>query len=116
MAQCEFAGGIKNVRGTLTKNVHYFKGEKMITRVVASVRGGKQRLYLRKYTERQAPLSQKEMAARNRFREMALRLNALTDEQKQQYQNEWKRDRYKFNAKTYKTLRGYIMARMYAEK
>ena len=65
--------------------------------------------------ERKAPLSEKEIGARNKFTIVSRQIMNLTDEQRQQYSNEWRAAKYKFNGKKYNTLRGYIMARLYAE-
>ena len=65
--------------------------------------------------KRQAALSKKEIGARNKFTIVSRQIMNLTDEQRQQYAKEWKAAKYKYNGKKYNTLRGYIMARLYAE-
>ena len=65
--------------------------------------------------KRQAALSKKEIGARNKFTIVSRQIMNLTDEQRQQYANDWRAAKYKFNGKKYVTLRGYIMARLYAE-
>ena len=114
MANCEFAGGIKNVRGTLNKVTYFSNGKKVTRSVVASVRGGKQRLYLRTYRERSTPISEKEKLIRTRFSAATIYWNSLFDEQKQRFQDEYKRSKCMFNGKKYKTLRGYVIARFFA--
>lgn len=115
MANCDFAHGLTGVRGTLSKKVYYDKGVKHVTRVVATYRNGKQRVYIRQDRQRSTPVSQNEMKARERFAQVAEQLKNLTEEQKQNYSREMRKDKCKFNGKTYKSLRGYIMARMHAE-
>ena len=114
MANCEFAGGIKNVRGTLSKKVIFDRGEKITRIVTASVRGGKQRVYIRDIRQRTTPISEREKCARTQFAAANTYWLSLTDEQKKTYQSEWKRSNYKFNGKKYATLRGYVIARFYA--
>jgi len=57
-----------------------------------------------------------ELAARSRFAQISQTLNNLTEEQRTRYAQEWQISKYKFNGKSYATLRGYIMARLYAEQ
>lgn len=64
---------------------------------------------------RKAAYSEKELASKARFAQIAAKIKALSDEQKAQYQKEWKAANYKFNGKKYCILRGYIMARLYDE-
>jgi hypothetical protein len=64
--------------------------------------------------ERKSPLTAKELACRGRFSRISYALQALTEEKRAAYAKEWKKAGYKFNGKKYATLRGYIMARMYA--
>jgi hypothetical protein len=65
--------------------------------------------------KRQAALSENEIGVRNKFTIVSRQIKNLTDEQRQLYAKEWKAAKYKFNGKKYVTLRGYIMARLYAE-
>ena len=65
--------------------------------------------------QRQAALAEQEIGALNKFTIVSRQIMNLTDEQRQQYANEWRAAKYKFNGKKYVTLRGYIMARLYAE-
>jgi len=114
MAQCTFADGVANVRGTIRKDVRYRDGKKIITSVVASVRGGKQRLYVREYKERRTPLTEKERIIRTQFKAASVYWCSLTDEQKQRFREEWLRSSFRFNGKKYATLRGYVIARFFA--
>ena len=63
--------------------------------------------------ERKAKPTKGELAARQMFQTATMALQALTEEQRMQYAREWKAARYKLHGKEYKTLRGYIMARIY---
>ena len=63
--------------------------------------------------ERKAKPTKGELAARQLFQTVTMKLQALTEEQRMQYAREWKAARYKLHGKEYKTLRGYIMARIY---
>jgi hypothetical protein len=71
MANCEFAGGLQNVRGTLSKTTYYDNGVKYTKRVVATVRGGQQKIYLRTSSPRKTKVSKDEIAARNLFSKRA---------------------------------------------
>ena len=66
--------------------------------------------------KRKAAYSENEIATRARFAQIAGMIKALSEEQKAQYQKEWKAANYKFNGKKYNTLRGYVIARLYAEQ
>ena len=63
--------------------------------------------------ERKTKPTKGELAARQMFQTVTMKLQALTEEQRMQYAREWKAARYKLHGKEYKTLRGYIMARIY---
>ena len=65
--------------------------------------------------ERKAALTKGEIDARVRFQNITARIAAMSDGEKQEYAQLWKKAGYKFNGKKYATLRGYIMARLYAE-
>ena len=117
MANCDFAGGVQNVRGTISKSTRInHDGVRVTNRVVAMVRNGKQRVYIRQDRVRTTPPSDNEIQSRARFSRINQTYAALTDEQKQKYAKEWKRANFKFNGKKYNTLRGYIVARLYAEQ
>lgn len=70
----------------------------------------------RKGYRRSTKPSGNELAARSRFAQISLKLSNLTEEQRTRYAQEWQISDYKFNGKLYATLRGYIMARLYAEQ
>ena len=65
--------------------------------------------------KRKAAVTQGEMESRGRFKRVSEIVASLSDENKQQYSQEWKKAKYKFNGKKYCTLRGYIIARLYAD-
>ena len=65
--------------------------------------------------KRKAAVTQGEMESRGRFKRVTEIYTSLSDETKQQYSREWKKAKYKFNGKKYCTLRGYIIARLYAD-
>ena len=115
MAQCDFLGGLNGVSGTLCKKVTYEHGKKVVTRVVASVRGGKQRIYIREQKERTTKIKPREMEVRNMFSKAQAEITAMAEERKLEYQKQWVENNYTFNGKQYKTLRGYMMARLFAE-
>lgn len=108
--------GIQSISGSMKSKSQ--NGVRIIFKTYTRRNGKPEtRMYLRteESLKRKTPPSEKEITIRNRFAEMSHKLNALTDEQKQQYADEWMRSKYKFNGKLYKTLRGYIMARLFAD-
>ena len=64
---------------------------------------------------RQSALSDTEKASRVRCKQLSRIVAQMSFEEKRRYSNEWRAAKYKFNGKKYVTLRGYIMARLYAE-
>ena len=72
------------------------------------------RVYIMRQHERKTPLSKNEIAARNRFAEAATYFKNLTEEQRTAYYKPWKSANYCYNGKKYATLRGYVIARFYA--
>jgi hypothetical protein len=112
MANCIF-NGFENVTGTICKHVGRYRGKKVVTRVVAQVRNGKQKVYIRQDTERKTPLSQNEITARIRFAEASQYCRLLSQEKRDEYMRQGKKTGFKYGCKKYNTLRGYIMARFY---
>lgn len=107
--------GFENVRGTISKRTYFDDGKKVTDVVFAQVRGGKQRVYMRRYKERTTPLSDAERNARLRFKEASEFVAKLSKEQKSAFADQFKISKGRFNGKQYNTLRGYIVARYCAE-
>ena len=84
--------------------------------IVTCSKTGKQRLYLRDYKTRTAPVTDKELKARGKFAEAAQFYRNLTEEQKEAYSKQWRKNKYRLNGKKYGTLRGYIVALFYMGK
>lgn len=114
MANVEFPDYMKGVSGTL-RSITLNDGTKRKVIVTCS-KSGKQRMYLRDYKPRTSKVSENERKARARFATIAEQIKNLSDEQKKDYQQQWRKNKYMFNGKKYATLRGYIMARLYAEQ
>ena len=74
---------------------------------VFQIRNGKQ-VVAKMPKERTTPPTKKEIEHRQRFATLTQAINRLTPEQ-------WVADGYKFNGKTYCTLRGYAFARLNKE-
>jgi len=66
--------------------------------------------------KRTTPLSDKEIEARKRFVRFSFIFKQMPEETKQKYAREMRAAKGKFNGKIYSSLRGYIMARLYAEQ
>lgn len=116
MATCEFAGGVKNVRGTICRTVYYVDGVKHTKSVVAKVtRTGKQKLYIRDSSDyrRTTPVSKDELVRRNKFADANRTVAKLTEDEKRAYAQAMKKAKNRYNGKEYKMLRGYILARLY---
>ena len=112
---CTLIPGIQSISGTANKKSRIrvvFQ-----TRKSPTTNPNKVRMYLRtaESYERKSTLSEKEIAARERFKKCSNSFANMAEEQKRKYHKEWKAAKYKFNGKQYATLRGYIMARLYAE-
>ena len=65
---------------------------------------------------RKSRVSEKEQAARSQFALISEKIKNLSEEKWMIYRDEYVADKYKFNGKKYATLRGYIVARLYAEE
>lgn len=111
MAKVEFPDYMKGVSGTLS-TITLRDGTKRRTIVTCS-KSGKQRLYIRDYKPRTAKVTKKEQAARSKFAQAAEFYCNLTEEQKEAYSQQWRKNKYKLNGKKYATLRGYIVASFY---
>ena len=67
------------------------------------------------YSRKSKP-TKKETVARERFAKASEVFKNMTQDEKMRYNKEWKAAKFKFNGKEYNTLRGYIIARLFAEK
>lgn len=108
MANVEFPDYMKGVSGTL-RSITLNDGTKRKVIVTCS-KSGKQRMYLRDYKPRTSKVSEKEQKQRSKFAEASQFYHNLSDEQKNAYQQQWVKSRYRFNFKKYATLRGYVIA------
>ena len=117
MAQCNFPAGIEGVSGTLSKH-RFITPEGAVTKrvvVTCSKRTGKQRIYIREYKPRTTPVSAKEQQNRQRMTEATTLAGNLALWKKNAYARDWKESNGVFNGKKYATIRGYLIARIYAE-
>ena len=103
----------KNIRGTLSKTVHYDHGVKVTEALVAVVRNGKQHLYRRTY-RRDKPATPAEQQARENMAFVNKRIAAMTPDEKAAYATMFSANNGTFNGKTYRSLHGYIVARFLA--
>ena len=71
MADCLFPAGIANVSGTLSKTTIITSKGVITKRVVAQVRNGKQKIYIREDKPRRTKPTEGEIAARSSFALMA---------------------------------------------
>ena len=108
MANVEFPDYMKGVSGTL-RSITLNDGTKRKVIVTCS-KSGKQRMYLRDYKPRTSKVTEKEQKQRNLFAAAASFYRDLSEEQKDFYQKQWKKNKYMFNGKKYGTLRGYVVA------
>ena len=65
--------------------------------------------------ERRTKPSDDELKRRHKFANATGAAAKMSDKQKDDYAKQWKKANYRFNGKKYNTLRGYIIARLYAE-
>ena len=116
MANAEFLKAFGKVRGTISsRKVKDHDGTVYTEKLVAYVTpSGKQKIGIRRYSGRASAPSENELNARKRFAEAAAFWRSLSDAQKQDYHDEWRRGNHSFRGKKYGTLRGYVIARFYA--
>ena len=112
MATCSF-NSFGDVRGTISKRTTIVNGKREVTRVIAQVRNGKQRIYIREEKQRRKPVSVNEIKARTAFAAAAKYFSSLDEWQRFEYHHQWDADKYCYNGKKYHSLRGYVMARFY---
>ena len=116
MADCKFLNGNALVSGTLKREVYYVDGVKHIRRLEARVtKSGKQKIYIRLDVPSKRKPSSNMTMARSRFTMASRIVNNMPQDEKMKYAKEMKAAKFKFNGKEYNTLRGYIIARLYAE-
>ena len=109
--------GLESISGSLKQKNGKRVVFKTFRKPSVNREGGKPetRMYLMERYERRTPPSEKEQAAKARFAEISERVNALSEAEKRQYAQEMHDAKMEFKGKKYSSLRGYIMARMYAE-
>ena len=113
--KCVLSAGIESISGSMKQK----NGSRIVFKTFSKPsvnRGSKPetRVYLMRRQERSTPLSENEIAARNRFSEAATYYKNLSEEQRMAYYKPWKSANYCYNGKKYNTLRGYVIARFYA--
>ena len=115
--KCTLSPGIESISGS----VKGLNGSRLIFKTYKRPSVNRKsktetRVYLSHKQTRKTPLSDNEIACREWFSAARTFAANLSDEQARQYYDEWKRSDYLFNGKRYATLKGYIMARFYAER
>ena len=104
--------GIAAISGSMkSKN-----GKRIVFTHRASDKPGNGRMYMRQEYQRTAPVSDKEIAARNLFKQITAKVAAMTEEEKKTFCEHWKKANYKFKGKKYATLRGFIIAVLYDDR
>ena len=113
----EFFSGIASASGTFRKLKN---GDRIIVTTRKAPTSSKLRthMYFRSADsyKRKSPVSENELAARSRFATISEKIKNLSPEERMSYQEQWATAKYMFGGKKYATLRGYIMARLYAEQ
>ena len=71
--------------------------------------------YIYGYSRKSKP-TEKETVARERFAKASEVFKNMPQDEKMKYDKEWKAAKFKFNGKEYATFRGYVIARLFAEK
>ena len=113
--KCTLMPGIESISGSMKGKNGKKLTFKTYNRLQADGTYKKEtRVYLQQKIQRSTPLSENEIAARNRFSEAATYYKNLSEEQRMAYYKPWKSANYCYNGKKYNTLRGYVIARFYA--
>ena len=114
--KCTLMPGIESISGSMKGKNGKKLTFKTYNRLQADGTYKKEtRVYLQQKIQRSTPLSENEIAARNRFSEAATYFKNLSEKQKMAYYKPWKSANYCYNGKKYNTLRGYVIARFIAE-
>ena len=102
-----FKDGIESLSGKSGNIIFktYRRGGKIDTRAYLRPLGG---------YERSAPVTEKELACREKFAAFQKFWRTLPPDNKMRYQELWNQDGFTYRGKQYGTLRGYVMARYYA--
>lgn len=109
--------GVKSISGAIKQPDGSQLVFKTFTRPSATRKKGETetRVYLMPKRKRATTPSLKERAVRVQFARATYYFKSISAEQRQMYEKEWQKAKYMFNGKKYCTLRGYIVARYYAE-
>ena len=111
MVKVKYMPGIDAVSGTMKSKT----GNRLEFRHLKYDKPGEGHFYIRKANayQRKSKLSDKEIRARSKFGQVMQTLAQLTPEAWQAYEVNFKQDRGQFYGKTYKTLRAYVIARLF---
>ena len=119
--KCSLEAGIESMSGKcgslLFKTFTKADGTKQTRAYIMPKKGYNKRTgeYIYGYS-RKSKTTKKETVARERFAKASRIFKNMPPDEKMKYHKEWKAAKYKFNGKEYATLRGYIIARLFAEK
>ncbi len=119
--KCSLEAGIESMSGkcgSLVFRTYKRPDGKSETRAYALPKKGwnnRTGKYIYGYSRKSKP-TEKETVARERFAKASEVFKNMTQDEKMRYDKEWKAAKFKFNGKEYNTLRGYIIARLFAEK
>lgn len=116
MAKVELSNGIFRIlSGTINKRTYQGPDGIHTVRTYAKTMNGKTRIYVRDEKPRNTPPTKATLLTRQRFSDCARICRDLSPEQRQTYHDQWVAAKYIFRGKNYNTLRGYIIARLYAD-
>ena len=107
-----FSAGIDSMSGSVKEK----NGARLLFKKCRSDQPGHGRAYLlpRDTYVRKTKPSEKELHVRTKFTQASYYVSFMPTPLKMKYYEQWKAGQYKYKDKKYMTLRGYIIARYYA--
>ena len=106
------AAGIKSLSGSIKEK----NGSRIIFKTFTKPSVNRKsntetRMYIMPPQKRKSPVSEKELKHRARFAQAADLVARMPEDEKKRLSEEWRKNKYKYNGKEYKSFRGFLLAK-----
>ena len=110
------AAGIKSLSGSVKQK----NGSRIIFKTFTKPSVNRKsdtetRMYIMPPQKRTSPVSEKELKHRARFAQAADLVARIPEDEKKRIAEEWRKNKYMYNGKKYKSFRGFLLAKAMKE-
>ena len=111
-----FAAGVEAISGSIKQKNGTRIIFKTFTKPSANRKSDKEtRMYIMPPQKRTSPVSEKELKHRARFAQAADLVARMPEDEKKRIAEEWRKNKYMYNGKKYKSFRGFLLAKAMKE-